>query len=754
MGKARETDSGDPEVPKRRKLNSHACDACNAAKAKCEGGQIGQKRNRGKLSSHISSTHRMLASSSDVSRSPVFERVNTGQPDKEGGHNVTHAPSSEGNPASIPAMPVDQLMGIVDSTIGGSSNAPLMPDQNEAGAIAHTDQVMDPSATSAVNLQDPLFTSGWPSEPVHAAVDIISSVTSQQSQGSAPSQHAIRTLQHDMPDERLSAASWKQDDPSRSSCSGFLDSVYRSLSTTLSLRSFPRTINDMPESDDEDTGQETPSFLPPESDAQLWVDCYFDHSSVSYRFLSRAIIQQSFVALYADKPLHPEDTILLLIVLAVGCLWSASWKNLDPMEKRSQAKRIYNMATRTRNNLQQKSTTSLRTVQIELVTVQLQLGLSHFRAAWIHLGTAARIGQMLGLHRHHIDNPVSVEQSRQLAFWVTFILDRYLSAVLGLPTILREEDINQAYFCEHSPLSDGTVIDPTDAKALPGSLVHIKLGHILGHCLQYVMRTSSSSHEVRHQGTLQLEQELDEWQRSIPSFFKPRTVRIKDSTSQFYMVDHLFERQRRTVEGAYWFIRLLLYRNFLLEEFLSASPGALDALPHRQVPNEVRKCVEAAMAIAEMAAEIKDDTQYNGTYWTSAYFTFCAIAVLLVYMMLYDDALDDKEIRKILESAQLGLARMTWTTQTEWQSLLQESQKFVDIAEARHRRWGGIDWDQIFLSQSRAPSPGAGGTSSTNMLSGGINVNDLQFWQDVQLMCAIGLPSGSAELNSLVRLPE
>nr|XP_018260656.1 uncharacterized protein I303_06371 [Kwoniella dejecticola CBS 10117]OBR82814.1 hypothetical protein I303_06371 [Kwoniella dejecticola CBS 10117] len=662
----------------------------------------------------------MLASSSDVSRSPGSERVNSRQPDKIGVHNVTHIPSNEGSSASIPAIPVDQLMGIFDSSMSGSSAAPWMPDQTDVGSLSRTDQAIDPTATSTVNLQKTLFTSGWTSEPVQSAVDVIPSVTSQQSQGSGPSQRAIRTLQHDMPDERLSAASWKQDDPSRSSGSGFLDSVYRSLSTTLSLRSFPRTINDMPESEDEDTGQEVPSFLPTKSDAQLWVDCYFDHSSVSYRFLSRSVLQQIFVALYADQPLHPEDTILLLIVLAVGCLWSASWKNLDPMEKRSQAKRIYNMATKTRNNIRQKSTTSLRTVQIELVTVQLQLGLSHFRAAWIHLGTAARIGQMLGLHRHHIDNPVSVEQSRQLAFWVTFILDRYLSAVLGLPTILREEDINQAYFCEHSHLSDGTVLDPADAKALPGSLAHIKLGQILGHCLQYVMRTSSSLPEVRRQGTLQLEQELDDWQRSIPSFFRPRAVRIKDATSQFYLVDHLFERQRRTVEGAYWFIRLLLYRNFLLEEFLFASPGALDALPHRQVPNEFRKCVEAAMAIAEMAAEIKDDTQYNGTYWTSAYFTFCAIAVLLVYMMLYDDALDDKEIRKILESAQLGLARMTWTTQTEWQSLLQESQKFVDIAEARKNRWGGIDWDQIFLSQSRAPSPGAGGASSTNMLSGGV----------------------------------
>lgn len=128
-----------------------------------------------------------------------------------------------------------------------------------------------------------------------------------------------------------------------------------------------------------------------------------------------------------------------------------------------------------------------------------------------------------------------------------------------------------------------------------------------------------------------------------------------------------------------------MYRNFLMEDFLSSAPGS-DTRPAmaKSITPEVTKCVEAAMAIARMASEIQDDKSYNGCYWvcagrqmpvlmrqTSAYFTFCAIAVLLVYLMIYGSSADTSAIVAILDPALRGHKRMTWATTSEWQSLLE-----------------------------------------------------------------------------------
>lgn len=77
-----------------------------------------------------------------------------------------------------------------------------------------------------------------------------------------------------------------------------------------------------------------------------------------------------------------------------------------------------------------------------------------FERAWLSLGNAARLAQMLPLHRldeapsqlkTRIQPPTDwteLEERRRL-FWVIFCLDRYAGISTGWPMIFREEEVKK-----------------------------------------------------------------------------------------------------------------------------------------------------------------------------------------------------------------------------------------------------------------------------------------------------------------------
>jgi hypothetical protein len=113
------------------------------------------------------------------------------------------------------------------------------------------------------------------------------------------------------------------------------------------------------------------------------------------------------------------------------------------------------------------------------------------------LGTAIRLGQLIGLHRKRPDVDPNEEQMRRRLFWAIFLLDRcgvllrvqgiwaecgaiyysrYICVVLGLPSCINELDVTQDY-----PIAPGlTGVDPSndtqdlEIPALSGCVAHIK----------------------------------------------------------------------------------------------------------------------------------------------------------------------------------------------------------------------------------------------------------------------------------------
>jgi hypothetical protein len=60
------------------------------------------------------------------------------------------------------------------------------------------------------------------------------------------------------------------------------------------------------------------------------------------------------------------------------------------------------------------------------------------------------------------------------------------------------------------------------------------------------------------------------------------------------------QRQQRTIRSAYYFTNMLLYRGFLLQDFMNR----VSDIPTVPAPSElVQKCVDAAISMADLAAE-------------------------------------------------------------------------------------------------------------------------------------------------------
>lgn len=112
-----------------------------------------------------------------------------------------------------------------------------------------------------------------------------------------------------------------------------------------------------------------------------------------------------------------------------------------------------------------------------------------------------------------------------------------------------------------------------------------------------------------------LEAELQEWLRVTPEFFHPKGECASNRDDTFYDVPWIFRRQQRTIQGAFYFANMLLYRGYLLREFLQQSPNT----PRTDnCPLQVQKCVDNAMNMIQLAAGFgAEESGYNSTFWVS-----------------------------------------------------------------------------------------------------------------------------------------
>ncbi|EWZ37689.1 fungal-specific transcription factor domain-containing protein [Fusarium oxysporum f. sp. albedinis] len=173
-------------------------------------------------------------------------------------------------------------------------------------------------------------------------------------------------------------------------------------------------------------------------------------------------------------------------------------------------------------------------------------------------GIAVGLSHRLGLHqsqKRFSFGALTIE-TRKKVFWTIYTLDCFSAATLGLPKLLKEEDIQTEYPCD---TDDEYVTEKGFQPTLPGEYTRLSSALALFRATRILAKVleknypASSSYEISLQRMAALESELDAWYDQLPSHLRLNFVQDKPSTD-------VTGSRSPLLALAYYYIRTLIYR--------------------------------------------------------------------------------------------------------------------------------------------------------------------------------------------------
>ncbi|CAI6090618.1 unnamed protein product [Clonostachys chloroleuca] len=419
--------------------------------------------------------------------------------------------------------------------------------------------------------------------------------------------------------------------------------------------------------------------LPSIETAKGYFDCFFDHANTTYRYVPKAEMFELLRQVYAEnESVLSDDTdmAIVLLIMGIGCIWTASWRNepLPPWKRKSE--RFLRAAELRLEKSRNTFPPTLAILQAQLLKCQLEITSSQFNSAWMTLGLSIRLGQMIDIQREPTACTPQEAHFRKSILYAMFMVDRYLAITLGRPISIQEQDITVAISMEIDPAIRSR-LGNLEEKLWVGVVAHFRLTMIMGHIVTQLYPAARNTTAPTEATVAVLEEELADWLGDVPEFFHPVQNELSSREQGFYDVPWIFRRQQRTIRAAFFFANMLIYRHFLLREFLQQAPSTPRS---GQCPERVRKCVDNAMAMIALAADFgTDEFKYNATFWMTSHFIFCAISILLVYLALYQESDDWNNIESAVEKAMKVHRKLDNSVNIYAQKLLDESRARVEV---------------------------------------------------------------------------
>ncbi|KAI1425677.1 fungal-specific transcription factor domain-containing protein [Xylaria sp. FL1777] len=178
--------------------------------------------------------------------------------------------------------------------------------------------------------------------------------------------------------------------------------------------------------------------------------------------------------------------------------------------------------------------------------------LQHYKA--IAVGLSHRLGLHQSQKRFSF-GALTIE-TRKKVFWTLYSLDCFSAAILGLPKLLKDEDIHAEYPAD---TDDEYVTEKGFQPTLPGehtrissALALFRLSRILAHVLEKNY-PAATSHELSLQQMSSLDAELRAWDEALPTHLKLNFVQDKPSTD-------VTGSRSPILALAYYYVRTLIYR--------------------------------------------------------------------------------------------------------------------------------------------------------------------------------------------------
>ncbi|KAI0035390.1 fungal-specific transcription factor domain-containing protein, partial [Vararia minispora EC-137] len=297
------------------------------------------------------------------------------------------------------------------------------------------------------------------------------------------------------------------------------------------------------------------------------VSLYFEHSNSLYPLLHRPTFERQML-----EGLHMEDEgfgSVVIVACSIGSRYSDDPRvRLDGVESFGSSgwKWFLQVRMARRSFLTPPTLTDL---QIFCLTCIFLQGCSAPQVCWTLCGVGIRLAQDVGAHRRKVYSSrrkVEDELWRR-AFWVLVTIDRSMSASLGRPCAIQEEDFDLDYpaecddeYWEHP--------DPNQAFKQPAGkpstvsffLAHIRLDQIMGFALRTIYSINKSKALLGFVGpeweqriVAELDSTLNKWVDEIPDH-----LRWPPSTDQ-----PLFFRQSAVLYAEYYQLQIMVHRPFI-----------------------------------------------------------------------------------------------------------------------------------------------------------------------------------------------
>ncbi|KAL9577343.1 MAG: hypothetical protein Q9212_006420 [Teloschistes hypoglaucus] len=289
---------------------------------------------------------------------------------------------------------------------------------------------------------------------------------------------------------------------------------------------------------------------PPRLVSDQMINIFFQEWAPLFPVLHRPTFLELYTEYVADPESleNPHSIAQLNLVFGIAAL-SAEWnkQNAENFERQWRDAIEYILAE---NNL--------ATLQCLVLAVIYCIAKADYNKLLHYKGMAVSLSHRLGLHQSQkrFSLGALTSETRKKLFWTLYTLDCFSAAMLGLPRLLKEEDIHTEYPID---IDDENVSEKGFQPTLPGestrlssALALFRGSRILAKVLDEIY-PASLSYELSLQKIGSLSSELDTWLESLPPHLRLQFVQDKPST-------HVIGSRSPLLSLAYQYIRTLIHR--------------------------------------------------------------------------------------------------------------------------------------------------------------------------------------------------
>lgn len=362
---------------------------------------------------------------------------------------------------------------------------------------------------------------------------------------------------------------------------------------------------------------------------------YFRFATPTYRFMHQPTLERwGRMYLVEDPKLRNAQRACVLLVCAQSLLYGAKTDRYvtDADEGIKQSRRCFQEATRLLDR--ETDPAYLASVQSRLATCLYLLSTFRMNACRFCFSFTVTIITSLGIHRKQSTNSHKIEsveaESRKRVFWCAYVLDGYLSVMLGRPRILHDQGVDQPY---PNNIDDLDLVSSEPVEDLPH---HGNLEAFIGHAnlAKLMARTNDllyPLHQLTEEQVLDRSNDmldaLNTWRDNLPNFLR--------SGRKTLTGERTFERQNTVLKLAHAHMQVLITRRCLLID--TSCLGRL-ALAQAQAQDlrttrPIQDFVTGITTILDVASALVERGALYHCFWFTQYIALVAISTLYVFLI-------------------------------------------------------------------------------------------------------------------------